>query len=267
MEGLLRVFSYGHNVDLIVSHPSDQYEEYYMLNPYVGVKYFNKFEPTSSTNDIFLKSKPENGFRIFIMGSSTTFGFPYDRNLMASRILHKRLSDSYPDKLVEVINTSITAINSVTLKDYIGQILDYEPDAIILYAGHNEFYGAFGVASNERMSENSLLQNLHFKFINLRIYQLLRSTISWLSAQLASESASASSKGTLMKRIVQDENITYKGEKYIKGIEQYRSNLSYIINECKGENVPLLISDLVSNIRDLPPFGDSEKEKLSAKLK
>jgi len=267
VEAALRLFSYGTNVHLFVDHSHEKYKDYYMVNPHVGKKYFNRFEATSTTNDIFLKRKPENGFRIFLMGSSTLYGFPYDRNLMASRILHQRLQDAYPHKNIEVINTSITAINSITLKDYIKQILKCSPDAILIYAGHNEFYGAFGVGSNETMSKSSFLRNLHFTFSNLRIYQLMRSTIHGISKQLAKKSDSADAKETLMKSIVKDKDIVYKSEQYNSGIKQFQSNLTYILDEAQKKSVPVFLSDLVSNIKDLHPFGDTASKNFSAATK
>ena len=120
-EGALRLFSYGNNTHLVVSHSNENYKDFYMVNPHVGEKYFNRFEATSTSNDIFLKQKPGNGFRIFVLGSSTVYGYPFDKNLMATRILQQRLEEAYPDTYIEVINTAITAINSITLKDFIGQ--------------------------------------------------------------------------------------------------------------------------------------------------
>jgi pentatricopeptide repeat protein len=166
-----------------------------------------------------------------------------------------------------VVNTAITAINSITLKDYIRQILKYEPDAILIYAGHNEFYGAFGVGSNETMSKSPFLREMHFKLMNLRIYQLMRFAIESISKKVQATSTGDDSKGTLMKRIVKDKDIVYKGEKYGIGINQFKENLSYILKEARKENVPVFLSDLVSNIKDLPPFGDVPEANLSAAMK
>jgi len=187
VEVTLRIFSLGTNLNLIVNRPSDKYEDYFIVNPLVGEKYFSRFEATSGTNDLFLKHKPANGFRIFVMGSSTIYGYPYDRNLMATRILKRRLQDTFPDKTIEVVNKAITAINSITLKDYIGEIVNYEPDAILFYAGHNEFYGAYGVGANETMHKNPLFRTVHFKLMNLRIFQLLRNAVTGISAKMASK--------------------------------------------------------------------------------
>jgi hypothetical protein len=146
-EGVLHVVGNGDNLNLFIPNSTDGYEKYLMVNQQVGKKYFQKLEYTAPANDIFLKNKPEDAFRIFVMGSSTVYGFPYERNLMFSRILNHQLNEAYPDKQIEVINTAITAINSYTLLDYIDQILAHKPDAILIYAGHNEFYGALRTPS------------------------------------------------------------------------------------------------------------------------
>lgn len=264
LEGALRLFSYGNNMHLVVSHSEKNYKNFLMINPHVGEKYFNRLEATSTANDIFLKQKPENGFRIFVMGSSTVYGYPYDNNPMASRILHRRLEEAYPDRYIEVVNTAITAINSITLRDYIGQIVKHEPDAILIYAGHNEFYGAYGVGSNETMSKSSFLRSLNFKIMNLRMAQLVKSGIYGISKQLNKSQEGADSKGTLMKRIVGDEDIAYGSDKYKIGIDQFRDNLSYILEVANKKDVPVFLSDLVSNIKDLPPFGDMAGVEQSA---
>ncbi|MDA3821786.1 MAG: hypothetical protein PF450_04125, partial [Bacteroidales bacterium] len=170
----LRLISYGSNLNLFVENPREGYEDYLIVNPDIGTKYFQKFEHDAPSNDIFLKKKPADTFRIFVMGSSTVVGFPYEKNLMFSRILHKRLEDAYPDRKIEVINTAITAINSYTLYDYSKERVKYSPDPIIINARNNEFYGAFGSGSNESMSKSIALTRMHLKFMDIRIYQLFK---------------------------------------------------------------------------------------------
>jgi len=250
----LRVFSYGGSMHLFVDHKVEHYEDYQIVNPFIGLKYFSRFNATEATNDIFLKEKPENGFRVFVLGSSTTYGFPYDRNLMASRILHKRLEKAYPDLHIEVVNTSITAINSVTLRDYARQLMDYEPDALLIYAGHNEFYGAYGVGSNETMVRSKLLRSMHFAAMNLRIYQLARAGLNGIRER-TSGAAGEDQKGTLMKRIVQDPEIALGSVKYARGMEQYEENLGAILDLARKHQVPVFLGDLVSNVKDVAPFG------------
>ena len=254
LEGGLRLVSYGDNLNLFINNPAEGYENYLMLNPKVGKKYFQKLEYTSPPNDIFLKKKAQSTFRIFVMGSSTVVGFPYSYNLMFSRILHKRLEDSFPDKNIEVINTAITAINSFTLRDYTKEIIKYDPDAIVLYAGHNEFYGAFGIGSNESMSKSHRLTQLHLYLMDVRFYQLIRNITNSILQKIAS-SNSNQVHGTLMKRIVAKKSILNNSEEYQSAMESYEQNMGDLIRKFNKQNIPVFLSEVISNVKDIVPLS------------
>jgi tetratricopeptide (TPR) repeat protein len=261
-ELILRVVGYGDNLNLFINHPDKDYKEYRIVNPIVGKKYFQKFEYSSPARDIFLKKKPKDCFRVFVVGSSSVIGFPYDNNLMFSRILHEKLMEAYPGKKIEMVNTAITAINSFTFLDYIPQILREEPDAILFYEGHNEFYGAFGVGSNEAATHNPLLINIHLKMMNLRVYQLTRNIISGVAARFSKVNTAAEKRGTLMTRIVKNADITYGSETYKKGIGYFEKNIGLILAMAKSKNVPVFISEVVGNIHDMKPFKSIGIDKL-----
>lgn len=260
-EAVLRISGYGDNLNLFIKNPAEGYEKYMIVNPVIGKKYFQKFEYTAPANDIFLAEKPENTFRIFVMGSSTVFGFPYERNLMFSRILHKQLEDTYPEKKIEVVNTAITAINSFTLLDFTGQILKYEPDAILIYAGHNEFYGAFGIGSNETMSRNRGITRLHISLMDLKIYQMIRNIISGVSAKISTGN-SEEVHGTLMKRMAGNKGILLGSDEYSVAMESYRQNMSDILKKAGKKKVPVFLSELVCNINGMEPFASKITDKL-----
>ena len=254
IEGGLRLFSYGNDLSLFTAVPRLGYEQYLMVNPVVGKKYFQHFESDMPPNDIFLKKKAEGTFRIFVMGSSTVYGFPYGNNLMFSRILDKRLEEAFPSKEIEVINTAITAINSFTLADYAKQIARYRPDAVLVYAGHNEFYGAFGAGSNESMSSNRNITRLHLQLMDLRLYQLLRNITSPTIGKIKG-SASDPVHGTLMKRIVADQNISLGSESYQLAMKRYRQNMEYLLREFEEGDIPVFLSQVISNVKDQKPFS------------
>jgi tetratricopeptide (TPR) repeat protein len=265
LEGILHITGYGENLKLFISGPVEGYEKYMMVNPEIGKKYFQKLEYTSPANDIFLKEKPANTFRVFVMGSSVVYGFPYDRNLMFSRILHKQLADAWPDKDFEVVNTSITAINSFTLLDFTDEILKYAPDAILIYEGHNEFYGAFGIGSNETMSRNRFLVKTHLFLMNSRLYQLMRNTITGTASMLF-KSKDKAGAGTLMKRIVADTDILLHSEAYSITMERYSQNMGDILEKAAKKNVPVFFSELVSNINGMEPFNSIATDTLEAAI-
>ncbi|MCF8378700.1 MAG: hypothetical protein K9H49_03930 [Bacteroidales bacterium] len=254
IEGGLRLVSYGDNLSLFTENPIEGYEDYLIVNPIVGKKYFQKFEYSLPPNDIFLKKKAEGTFRIFVMGSSTVVGFPYSYNLMFSRILHKRLEETYPNKHIEVINTAITAVNSFTLRDFGRQIRKYEPDAVLIYAGHNEFYGAFGVGSNESMSKSRFLTRLHLYLIDFRVYQLIRNIASSTIGKIAA-AKSEQVHGTLMKRIVGNSNIEYNSDEYKLALKNYEENMGDLIRWLSEDEIPVFLSNLVSNVKDIRPLS------------
>jgi len=254
LEIFLRIIGFGDNLNLFINHPDKEFKEYKIVNPLIGKKYFQKLKYTSPANDMFLKEKQGNGFRIFVMGSSTVIGFPYGYNLMFSRILHERLQDSYPEKHIEVVNTAITAINSYSLLDYMNDILKEEPDAILIYTGHNEFYGAFGIGSIEKTGKHRKLTFIHLDLMSLRVYQLLRNVIYVTGRLLSGENKDSKVRGTLMKRIAGNKNIPYKEESYNIGIAGYKKNMSEILKKARQNNIPVFISDLICNIKDMEPF-------------
>jgi tetratricopeptide (TPR) repeat protein len=262
-EGLLRITGYGDDLSLFIQNPTEGYDRYMMVNPEVGKKYFQKFEYTAPANDIFLKDKPVNTFRIFVMGSSVVFGFPYDRNLMFSRILHQQLEDAYPDKKIEMVNTSITAINSFTLLDFIDEILEYQPDAILMYEGHNEFYGAFGIGSNETMSRYRGLTRLHITLMDSRLYQLMRNIINSTTRRIAGNNKE-SVHGTLMKRMAERKAILLNSKEYKVAMDRYRQNMGDLLEKAHKKNVPVFLSDLVSNICGMEPFCSNADDTLEA---
>ena len=250
LEFSLRLFSYGDNLSLFIpaSNP-----DYLTINQNVGKRYFTKVEETTPLNDFFLKEKPVNGYRLFILGESSVQGFPYDANLAFSRILQRRLKDVFPNHKIEVVNLGMTAINSYTLLDFTDELLKQKPDAVLIYTGHNEYYGALGVASMENGEIAVWLKKLHLYFIHFRTYQLLRNVIGGFF-KLIHPPNQNEAKETLMQQMVGKNIIPYNSEMYNEGLSQFRDNMSRLFTKLKKAKVAVIISDLVSNIKDLPPF-------------
>lgn len=245
----LRLFHFGY--DLKLFNKSKLYPGYYEINNNVGKRYFTKFEATNPPNDIFRINKPDSCFRIFVMGESTTEGFPYHYGTTFSRILYYRLQDAFPHKRIEVVNLGMSAISSYALIDFTDEILKQKPDLIIIYAGHNEYYGALGVGSVENGGNVRWLKILNLKMIHFRTYQLLQRIITGFSNLISSDK---SEKGTLMERIVKNKSIELNSKLFKKGLDQFKINMSEIIEKAKKAEVPVILSEQVSNIRDQKPF-------------
>lgn len=234
-------------------------QDYLMPNPNFASRYFfyTNTIPSPST-DVFLAHKPDNGFRVFAMGGSSAAAYPYGFNGTYSRIVHDVLKDAMPDKTVEVINLGISAVNSYTLFDQVDEIIEQKPDAILIYAGHNEFYGALGVGSNENLGGFPSFVRFYLKLQRFKTFLFLRSIIvntgKWLAITVGGEEYDESA--TLMERIINSRSIELNSPKYDLAMIQFQSNLNAIITKYRHAGIPVFIGSLASNLKDHKPFVD-----------
>ena len=117
LELILRVFGYGYDTSLFVKYPPDP--NYMVMNHYASDKFFpDTAYATTGNQEIFAINKAPNTIRIFVLGESTTIGFPFRPNGSFHRWLQYRLSHMYPNKNFEIVNLSLTAVNSYTVLDF-----------------------------------------------------------------------------------------------------------------------------------------------------
>ncbi|HMH33792.1 MAG TPA: hypothetical protein VK543_12220 [Puia sp.] len=251
IEMSLRVFHYGDNLDLFIE--ASGRPDYLVLNPAASKRYFINlaFAPTGNS-ELFRKVKEKSTLRIFVLGESTTIGYPYFHNGSFHRWLLYRLMHEFPDRPFEVINLSLTAVNSYTVLGFAKELVKYQPDAVLIYSGHNEYYGTLGVGSTNRVGGHPWVIKLVLRLRELR-------TVQWLThllehAKHSSNPMEEYAGQTLMQRMVADQQIPYGSTLYKKGIEQFMSNIDETLSLFNKDNIPVFVSNLVSNEIDLKPF-------------
>jgi tetratricopeptide (TPR) repeat protein len=250
-ELLLRLFNYGNNLSLFIEDKTDN--NYLVFNPAASKKYFlNQAVATVGNRELFKKVKDANTTRIFVLGESTTIGYPYFHNGSFHRWLQYRLMHTFPGKNFEIINISLTAVNSYTILGFAKEVVDYQPDAVLIYTGHNEYYGAMGVGSTENIGGSPLLVKTILNLRQLRLVQLI--TNAYTSIAGAPSIPKGEEKETLMKRMVANQQIPYKSELYNRGVAQFQSNMDQTLQVLSKHQIPVFISNLVSNEKDLKPF-------------
>lgn len=262
LEGALRLFGYGHDLAVFTEDPSRK--GYLVLNQHASKRYFaNQKNATYGNAEPFAARKAPGTFRMFVLGESTTIGYPYMNNGSFHRWLQYRLSQSYPERDFEVINLSLTAVNSYTVLDFGKAVLDYEPDAVLVYTGHNEYYGAMGVASTQGIGHSRTLARLLMHLRGWRSTQLIASFTDKTAALLSGERLDL--RENLMKRMAADQQIAFGSDEYHAGIDQFKANMNELADAAGAKGVPLLIGNLVSNEKDLKPFISlNDKQETSA---
>lgn len=253
LEAALRMLHYGPDLALFATEKIGG-RTYHVMNPAVKSRYFADvaFSPNTSS-DYFLVPKPPGTFRIFCLGGSTTVGFPYGFTGSFSSHLRNRLRTLFPDRPVEVINLGMTATNSTTVLDLARELPAYEPDLVIVYDGHNEFYGALGVASHERTGGSVWLNRLTLKLVHWRTFLLLRDLYRHVRESVAGGGAQEM-QGTMMERMARGQEIPMGSDTYHEALAIFRRNLSDLGALCRTERIPLVLATQVSNLRGQPPF-------------
>lgn len=248
----LRIFNYGYDFTQWVNVTDKKL----ILNPDIAHKYFQNTDAVPISNlDVFDLVKTDSTFRVFVLGGSSGAGYPFVPIGSFSRYIKERLKLVYPHSKIEVINCSMTAINSYSLRDFMPGILEQKPDLILIYAGHNEYYGALGIGSMESLGTSRQIVNLMISLEKYKTFQLAKNTIRWI-VKLFSKGETKS--GTLMSRMAENQYIGYKSDIYQKGIEQFEGNLNDILKMAGEKKIPVILGKLASNVKDQRPFVSIE---------
>lgn len=251
----LRLFNYGYNL----STWTNITETHYGLNPELARRYFFTVKNVpESIQDVFAVDKKPETYRVFVLGGSSAAGYPYMPLGAFSRYIRLRLEQNYPDKIIEVVNIGLTAVNSYTIRDLIPDVIEQKPDLILIYAGHNEYYGALGAGSMESLGQSRSVVNFLLSLNQFKTTQLIRDFIKFTISLFADNEKSQT--GTLMSRMAENQKIEYDSDTFNLGIEQFNGNMEDIINEVKRNNIPIILSTLASNLKDLPPFIYDRKD-------
>ncbi|MFT5674263.1 MAG: tetratricopeptide (TPR) repeat protein [Paraglaciecola sp.] len=249
----LRTTEYGTDYPLFI--PAKALPGYMQPNDNVINRFFPgpQFAPkVSPDTQYFLENKPRDSFRIVVQGGSTAAGFPYGRWGSLSGMLQQRFKRLYPEKNIEIINTAMASVNTYTLLDFVEEIIQIEPDLVLIYAGHNEYLGVMGVGSAFASKGGREATLLYLRLKNLKIYRLVESAYYKI---FTSDVTEKTDERTLMAKVAREKEIAYGGELYRQGLQQFEGNMSLLLDKYAKADIPVVLGNLVSNEQDQIPFS------------
>ena len=256
IELALRVANPDGGLPLFVRAPAGN-GDYLIANASVGKRWFAGIDhPPTPAHEVFAREKPNRAFRVFVLGESAAAGFPYPRNAEFSRLLRDVLRDVLPGDSVEVINLAIAATNSFAVLDMAKEVAAQHPDAVLIYAGHNEYYGALGAASRVTVPGGVTAVRLYLRLLRLRSVLALRNGIARVMSR-GKEQNGDPEAASLMEILARDRQIPLGGSRYEVGAHQFESNLDATCRLFKREGIPVFVGSLASNLKDQPPFAAS----------
>jgi len=218
----------------------------------VNRSHLKKYFPASSPvipelkPSLFRARKLPGTLRVFCLGSSSMFGTPYDMTANIPGIVRKQLRHLAPEREIEVVNFGASAINSNVIADLAREIVDYQPDVVLVYMGHNEFYGPDGVGASWLEKNLPFLTDWKYSFRGLRLFELLQDWLRKTRMQDASDR-------NLMREVSQGSLVALDSPDARRVFDMYVRNLRDIIRTFRQRGVPVILSEISSNLT-FPPF-------------
>lgn len=177
----------------------------------------------------FRLPKPQKLKRVFMLGESVA------ALLYPPRLAHA-ISSAFPPRKFEVINTGMGAYASTRISMIFREILEYEPDLIILLSGNNETYsGRFGMCPG-------IFQRINEK---LRRWDFYEDIQDWIHARKKTGIDPEDGRSNQLR--------------------SFELNLRNMIRAAKSRKVPFILCTLPANLRDYAPYGQAPfSEKIYA---
>lgn len=262
-EGLLRLAGYGGAPPLLLALSAEGVGPaagLYEVNPAVAEPFFARSAESGTVlgghrREVVPMPKPPGELRIVLAGASTVEGFPLPGNVTAARFLEAGLQSLLPGRPVRVVNLGVTAVASYPVRELSTRALrELEPDLLVVYTGHNELFGAAGVASWQRMGSSVRTMRAVYALRRLALWQGLR--------PLLVRSRPEARGPELVEVMAGVEAVEPGGPLHARAQRNLETNLRAIAGEARRRGVPAVLSTVASNLRDLAPIGSWEGDLL-----
>ncbi len=236
-------------------------ESHLLVNRHISERWFAGLaDPPAPKPEPFAAVKAQSAFRVFVLGESSAAGFPYRGNVTFAALLRDALVTALPRDSVEVVNLAMAAINSYAFWDTSRDLPEQRPDAVVIYGGHNEYYGALGVGSQQgSVLPTPWLIRSYLRLLRYRTLWVMRNLLGRLSRDTDAATPQREAPG-LMEILAREQQIEFGGESYRAGVQQFESNLAATVDQLAHHGIPVFIASVASNLRDQRPFAAAEND-------
>lgn len=226
----------------------------------------------------FLAEKPANGYRVFTLGGSTTYGSPYDDHVSFARWLERYLAAADPSRHWEVVNTGAQSYASYRVALLMQELVRYQPDLFVVYTGHNEFLEERSYAHIQ--DQNPLLKRARMTLARFRFAALARQ--GWQRATGGDETgggrgraepgtAAAAAEPTLAPEVAARLDGWTGLELYERDDEMaagvvahFAESLSRMVDIARDHGAAIVFVEPVENLKDFSPFKSQPTDGLAA---
>ena len=208
----------------------------------------------------FVDPPPDSALRVVVVGASTVQGYPHPARLAAPAFLETLLAGAL-GRRVRVLNLGITSLASFAVARVVEDALgSLEPDLVVVYTGHNEFYGVYGAASLRQGGPAPWSRHLHYRLTGLRLAGLVRWLSGWVRPRPDPDLnllAAMGSAGPVPPGHPARE----------RALRQLRSSLGEIVSACRRAGTGLVLCAPAANDAGfLPDTTSAEGRRAAAEV-
>ena len=214
----------------------------------------------------FAARKAPGARRVFLLGDSTVYGYPYGPKGTPARALELLLGASAPGR-VEVINAGFLGADSSRALALLSEILDFDPDAVVVYVGHNEFL----------RYDQAHQFDVHFDFnprvpesLSVRAFVGLHRSALWRWA--CGTDLGVKARAWWLERrtgLRTGRSGLVEGALREATFRNHRENLVDMARMCRERSVRLVLCTVAGNLRSQPPLlrrhGDAGAAEAAAR--
>ena len=211
-----------------------------------GDLYRTRRSNLGSFNDqSFLVKKPDDSFRIFCLGGSSSHGFPWGAEAAFPSIVSEAATTSHPELHVEMVNASGVAYAMHRLNIVADELLSYQPDVFIIYSGHNEFVEpAFFDALKRRSTART---HLEYTLAHSRTYSGLHALFSRFDQE---KSSTADDFGPVVRP---DQTRVFSSEEKEAIVAEFRWRLGRLVSRAQTMDVKVVLATVPANLHQWRP--------------
>ena len=200
---------------------------------------------------LFLRDKPANGWRVFVLGESTVKGLPYEVGCFTDWV-RLRATAMLPDRTVEVVNAGNTGWHASDIRLLLQECLEQHPDALVWMVGNNELVPDNVLALRDEV-EHPLGHWLRSGVLDLR-------TTRWIRERLP---ALNSRRIEVFDRMHSEER-PFIGAELALIQQRFAELTAGAVADAQAAGVPILLCTMPRNLRDWAPSASSFAETLHA---
>ncbi|GEM_PF-6065633 len=222
----------------------------------VNWSFFNKYFSTPIDNSGYVFKReiwnPQTSRVGVVLGESTSQGYPYLNNVDFPNFLEMALRHSTGENY-QIVNLSQSAQSSYTVRDLVSTIDVLKPEFILVYSGHNEYYGTISRSSFQNGFQREL-------FLLLNKISVMRFIFSMFKDPLDEDISLMDFQFNRNRYGLVDSDIA-------DVVEPFINNIDAVTSYANNRAIPIILVEPVSNLIDQPPFLTSASDELISRWK